>query len=115
MGEIEEVAPEPTIKSVTEDELKRYIQSIVKRKGKYYEPAVISTALNNLGFPTDITDAPARITSCCAKFFEILESIGYEDFREDNPKQKANLLLKRVQTTALCSKMFQKMRYNPSL
>lgn len=44
-----------------------------------------------------------------------MEAVGYEDFRDDNPKQNINLLLQRVEPVVLRNKMFQRLKYDRSL
>lgn len=115
MGELEKVAPGVSANNVTDDQLGEYIKSLVRRDGSDYDPGVVSSVLAELKFPTGIRDARARITSYCAEFFERLEAVGYENFREDNPKQTAKLILQRIQPAALKQKMFQRMNYDQSL
>lgn len=87
----------------------------MSRRDSDYDPAVINRALDGLRFPVEVSNAAARITSYCAQFFERLEAVGYEDFRDENPKQTIHLLLQRVQPSALKSKMLQKVKYDPAL
>lgn len=115
MGDLEAFAPGVSAKTITNEHLKSYITSLVSRDGRDYDPAVMNSALDGLKFPSGISNASARITSYCAHFFELLESVGYDDFRDDNPKQTAHLLLQRVQPAALRSKMFQRIKYDTSL
>lgn len=115
MGELEGVAPGVSAKTVTDEQLSDYILSLVRRSDGEYDPTVLGNALEGLRFPVDICDARARITSYCAIFFERLEGVGYDDFREDNPKQTINLLLQKVQPAALKQKMFLKLKYDRSL
>lgn len=115
MGDLETFAFGATAKTVTDQQLEMYIKSVSARDGSDYEPSVITSALKELKYPTDISNAPARITTYCAKFFYIPESVGYEDFRDENPKQTAQLLLQKVQPTALITKMFQRIKYDRSL
>lgn len=115
MGEFEDIAPGVTAKTITEEQLSKFMFSLVRRSDEGYDPTVVNNALEGLKFPVNITDARARITSYCASFFELLEAVGYEDFRDDNPKQTINLLLQRVQPSALKQKMFQRVKYERAL
>ncbi len=46
MGKLENTAPGATIDRLTEEQLKAYISSLVKRTDSHYEPAIIEQALN---------------------------------------------------------------------
>ncbi len=65
--------------------------------------------------PTKIADTDARITIYCADFFKQLETIVSGDFREQNPKKTARLLMSRVQPPALLRELGRLVGFDESL
>ena len=62
-----------------------------------------------------IADADARITHYRADFFERLESVGYGDFCDENPKKCMNLLIQHLSPAALNREMRKRISYDEGL
>lgn len=97
------------------EHVKNYIQSLVSKSSGEFSPSVIEDALAGVRFPTHIINARARIMHYCASFFEKLEAVGYEDYRDENAKQIVHLLLRHVEPTFVQNKMFQFVKFDTSL
>ena len=117
MGKFDEIAPNAEdAGSLTSDNIKQYVDSLVKRcSSGINDPSIIEKALESFSMPTHITEADARVTLYCADFFECLESIGYGTFRDDNPKKAVSILVQRLQPAALKREMRRRISYDESL
>ena len=115
LEKMENIALDATIETISDEQQKTYINSLVKRSSNTYEPTQIEQALSSLSMPMEIVDPEARITQYCCNFFYRLESIGCIDFRTDNPKKTVQLLLQRIQTPALRSEMKKRIQFDVSL
>lgn len=65
--------------------------------------------------PTKKIDADVRITTFGDDFFEMLESVGCDDFREYNPKKSVLLLCSRLKPTALKREIRKRLEYEEPL
>lgn len=65
--------------------------------------------------PMNILDAEARITTYCANYMERMESVGYGDFIEDNPKKSVRILCSRLKPEILKKEMRSGIEYDLSL
>lgn len=104
MGDLEPFVPGAAAKTIIDDQLGAYIQSPITRSGKDYDPAVINAALETLKFPVGIGHATARSTCYCAKFFELLEAVGY-----DNSPSRLSTCCYKVCNRTLCAQKCSSM------
>lgn len=74
------------------------------------DPTVIEKALE--GFIMPMHNAETRVTFFCVEFFERLDEVGCLSFCEVNPKMSIDILLRRVQTSALKKEMRRRTAYN---
>lgn len=100
---------------MTRAELEAYDRSLIKKESGSVDPGKIETALDSFHFPTYIQDAKARIVHIRSQCFERLESIGYEEFLTDNPKQSIYLMLIKIQQLALRAEMQSGLRFDLTL
>lgn len=114
MGSFDEIAPDATVESLTNEQIKSYLDSLVQNKDAY-EPARLREALAGLSFPVKITDPTARIMTYCADAFERLDAVGYGDFKSENPKHMIRLLLDRIRPPALKTAMEERLKVEAGL
>lgn len=86
MADLDLSAPGETAKHLTDEKLETYINSLILQDGSDYETSVIKSSLEKFKFPWKIKNASTRKKSYCSTFLERLESVGYEDIRDDSPK-----------------------------
>ncbi len=114
MGKCKTIAPGATAASITNDPVKAYIESILKRSTSHFDHVLIKRALSTQTFPSNIVDPYARITHYCSDFFERLEGIGCGEFRNKNPKQTSVLLLRKVKPFGIKDKMNRRIQFDES-
>lgn len=78
-------------------------------------PSIIEDAIGVIIFPRDISDDRILVMHCCAAKFEKIEAFGYEDFRDENIRQKVHLLLRKVGPAPLRNEMFQFIKLDPTI
>ncbi len=91
-GELITVAPDVAYKDLSSDHVKAFVYGLVKKTDKIADLKVITRALKGLKVPMAITDPKARMLQYLNDFLERLETVGYGDFADDNPKKTVALL-----------------------
>lgn len=76
--------------------MKLYVESLVGQENVPYVPAAIDNLLRGIRISINISHAEARITFYSSEFVISMATIGYADFKTDDPNQTVNLLAKRV-------------------
>lgn len=102
-------------RSITNDQRKCYIKSIVAREVDSYDPSVIEKAIDAVKFPASIEDVDARMTTYCGMVLEALGGVGYHTLRDQNTAYKIQIILRRLQPTALKSHMQKQIKIDESL
>ncbi len=117
MGKFENIAEEAeSVCNLTDDHIKLYVESLVKRTGKgSVDHVAIEKVLADFSMPMKIADADARITTCCSDFFQRLESICCGDFLLQNPTKTVRLLMFCVQSPALKRELRRRVEFDESL
>lgn len=115
LGKFESFAPGKEYCNLTSTDIQKFVKSLVERKDESYDPTLIEKALKVLRIPTHIADPEARILEFASSFFERLESIGYDDFKEDNPKKTVKLLQEKLYPRKLKTVMQKALDYQESL
>lgn len=69
----------------------------------------------SLIFPVNIRDPSPLITTYCADVLERLDTMDYEDFKTENPRQMIKIVLKHVKPLALKNVMFERVKVEAAL
>lgn len=115
MGEFDTIAPDETVISLTDEHIKKYLETLIRKEDEEYDPRRINEALTGLSFHSNIKDAGARIMTFCANVFERLEDIGYRNFKDENPKYTIKLLVDRIKPPALKTAMEERVKVETGL
>lgn len=119
MGNFDDVTLDATIGSLTGENIKDYLLSLINNKGnkedQVYDPVRLCEAMAGLKFPSNIVDPAARITAYCADISERLDAIGYWKFKAENPKHTIRLLLDLIRPSALTTAMKEWMTAGAAL
>lgn len=114
MGKFKTIAPGATMESITSDQVKEYLLSLVSG-GNRIDADTVERSLQGIRWPSNIDDVDARVTSYCSDFLERLDRVGCRDLVESNAKQAVHLLLRRVQPTALKNELQRQTRYDKQM
>ena len=115
LGKFKSISPNTAVSDLTSNDIETWVRGMVKNDDKNYDPAIIEKALATLRVPMSIADPEARMMEYCNDFFTQLESVGYENFKDDNPKKTIQLLQEKWFPKALKSVMQQALEYQETL
>lgn len=96
LGKLEEVAPGRSLSQLTSTHIAKWVKRLVEREETTYDPSIIERCIADLKVPMHISDSEARMLEYCSLFFERLEAVGYDNFKENNPKKTVKLLTSRL-------------------
>jgi len=77
LGDFDEIAPDKTIKTLTDEQLEEFMHSLVKFLGSGFDREVIDQAFSSLKMPAGIANREARITHFCSDYFDRLTAVGW--------------------------------------
>lgn len=115
MCELHQFAPRATAETITDKQREAYIDSLLSKPALLPDPCVINKALASLEMPMYISDPDARVTQVCADFFERMESIGFGDYRIDNPESTMDLMMQKLIPKILQQAMKRCISYDKKL
>lgn len=88
-----DVAPDATVKFLTIEEIRKFLEGIVQNTEQVHDSARLPESMSGLTFPGHIADSAAPILTHCTDAFERLDIIGYGDFKSENPKHMIKILV----------------------
>ncbi len=115
LGELEEVAPGKELSKLTATDIEKWVKSLVVREDSSFDPAIVDRALKGIKVPMKIANPKARMLEYCNDMFARLESVGYDTFKEENPKMMVKLLQKHLFPAHFKETMQTMLDYQESL
>lgn len=96
LGRFKTIAKNVRYENLTDDHISKWIKSLVDREGQHFDPVLIEKTLASLRVPMNISDPEARMMEYANEFFSRMESIGYDNFKDVNPKKTVTLLQRHL-------------------
>lgn len=115
LGKFDTIAPNKEASELTSNQVKRFIESIVKAPKTGFDPKFIDKALIGFKMPMNVADPEARVLQYANDMFERLQSIGYGEFREKNPKMTVRLMCDNLAPKQLREQMERRIDFDPSI
>lgn len=85
------------------------------KKYSLFDPAIVEKSMVGLRVPSSIGDPDAEMLEYSNVFFRRLESVGYENFKDENPKMTVKLLQKHVYPRRFTDAMQKSLEYQETL
>ena len=116
IGGFDQIAPGIAPESLNEEQIKSFIK-VLAQDGNEKEPDVhlIESTLKGLRTNMKITNPRNRMYQLSLDYDKRMASIGFEKFREVNPKKAIKHLLSAVHPRALQLEMENTLEYSPHL
>lgn len=116
MGKFDKIAPGVTSESgLTDEHIKTYVTSLVVRSSdSEVDLSIIDKALEGFTMPNHIARR-RTYHPILLELFERLEGVGYDTFRENNPKKTVSLLTQHLIPAPLKRGMRRRISYDERL
>ena len=95
-GRLERTAPDTSLGDLKSEHVAQRVQSLVYRPEENFDYAVIGKAIFTLKMQMNIADPESRILEYVNEYFSKMEAIGFENFKDINPKKTVKLLQSRL-------------------
>ena len=116
MGAFDEIAPDVGLGELDESHIKRFIQAIAQAGfEKAPDSSLIENTMKGLKTNMKITNPRNRMFQLALDYDKRMSSIGFETFREKNPKKAIKQIIGAVYPMALRTKIMNDLEYSPEI
>lgn len=92
--------------------MEKWFKSFVESEETTYDPASIEKSISTLKLQMNIAKPEANVVEYCSLFFERLDSVGYNNFKDNNQKKTVKLLASEMYPKKFKDIMMQNLQYH---